>query len=217
MVGGRHGPGAGAVAEMAVDSSGNVQVDVVTSALPTNASTLTEQQSQTTLLGTIDTDTGSMASSLTSIAAEDFATETTLAAVKTAVEIIDNAISGSEMQVDIVTMPNVTLNQLDVVDFIDTTPVLDTSSTNIPGSASNPVEIVASLAANVKKLKINDTTGFYIGVYTGAALSEVLQCIVGPGEDGTIDVSMSSAERVSLRAMAATAISSGELSIQFLG
>lgn len=37
------------------------------------------------------------------------ATETTLAAVKTAVETIDNAISGNEMQVDIVTMPNVTI------------------------------------------------------------------------------------------------------------
>ncbi|MBR9701032.1 hypothetical protein GOV11_04160 [Candidatus Woesearchaeota archaeon] len=106
---------------------------------------------------------------------------------------------------------------IDVVDFIDTTPVLDTSSTNIPGSAGNPVEIIASLAANVSKLKINDTSGFFFGVYTGAALSEVLQCVVGPGEDGSIDVVMASAERVSLRAMAATAISSGEVCIQFIG
>ena len=34
---------------------------------------------------------------------------TDITAVKTAVEIIDNAISGSEMQVDIVTMPSVTI------------------------------------------------------------------------------------------------------------
>ena len=36
-------------------------------------------------------------------------TETNSAAIKTAVEIIDNAISGSEMQVDVVTMPTVTV------------------------------------------------------------------------------------------------------------
>jgi hypothetical protein len=64
-------------------SGSEMQVDVVSSALPTGASTLAEQQSQTTLLGTIDTDTGSMAASLTSIAAEDFATETTLSAMST--------------------------------------------------------------------------------------------------------------------------------------
>lgn len=49
-------------------------VDVVSSALPTGASTLAEQQTQTTAIS----------------------------AIKTAVEILDNAISGSEMQVDIV-------------------------------------------------------------------------------------------------------------------
>lgn len=38
-----------------------------------------------------------------------FALETTLGSVKTAVETIDNAISGSEMQVDVVTMPTVTV------------------------------------------------------------------------------------------------------------
>lgn len=106
---------------------------------------------------------------------------------------------------------------LDVVDFIDTTPVLDTSVTNITASAGNPVEIVASLASNVKKIRVNDTTGEFIGVYTGAALSEVLQAVIGPGLDGSIEVKMSSAERVSLRNMANAAISVGKVCIQFLG
>jgi hypothetical protein len=118
MVGGRHGPGAGAVAEMAVDSSGNVQVDVLTSVLPSGAATSALQTSSEALLTTIDADTGSMASSLTSIAAEDFATETTLAAVKTAVEIIDNAISGSEMQVDIVAALPAGTNNIGDVDVL---------------------------------------------------------------------------------------------------
>lgn len=106
---------------------------------------------------------------------------------------------------------------LDVIDFIDTTPVLDASVTNIPASASNPVEIVASLASNVKKIRVNETTGEFIGVYTGAALSEVLQAVIGPGLDGHIEVKMSSAERVSLRNMANATISVGKVCIQFLG
>lgn len=39
----------------------------------------------------------------------DLATSTQAAAIQTAVEILDNAISGNEMQVDVITMPNVTL------------------------------------------------------------------------------------------------------------
>lgn len=128
--------------------------------------------------------------------------------------------------VDVLTLPaiptgtnsigSVTLNGQDVVDFMDA-PLLDTSSTNIPASASNPVQVVASLAANVKKIKVSDTTGFYVGVYSGAALSEVLQCISGPGEDGIIDVTLSSGDRISLRAMQNSAITSGLYVVQFIG
>lgn len=202
--------------------------------------------------------------------------EQDIADIKAAVEIIDNAISGSEMQVDVVTQPArshssdsikigdgtdflsisgsgealVAVNSalpagnnnigdvdvaslpsipagsnliglvdvnLDVVDFIDTTQVLDTSSTNITASSGNPVQIVSTLAANVKKIRVNDTTGKFIGVYTGAALSEVLQCVVGPGMDGDIEVKMNSGERVSLRHMSNSAIASGEICIQFYG
>lgn len=106
---------------------------------------------------------------------------------------------------------------LDVIDLLDTNPVLDTSGTNIPASASNPLQVVATLAANVKKIRVNDTTGKFIGVYTGAALSEVLQAVIGPGLDGDIEVKMSSGERVSLRHMSNSVISSGELLIQFVG
>lgn len=63
------------------------------------------------------------------------------------------------------------MNTLSVVDLIDGD-ILDTSSTNIPGSASSPVEIVASTAAAIQKLQILDTTGAFIGLYTGAVASE---------------------------------------------
>jgi len=93
------------------------------------------------LLGTIDTDTGAIATSVASIdtktpalgqalaassvpvvltaaqvstltppaAITGFALETTATSIKTAVETIDNAISGNEMQVDVITMPTVTV------------------------------------------------------------------------------------------------------------
>jgi len=106
---------------------------------------------------------------------------------------------------------------LDVVDFIDTTPVLITETTNIPANASAHLEIVASLAANVKQIKVNDTTGEFIGVFTGAASSEILQCIIGPGQDNITPVIMNSGERVSVRNMANAAINVGSLCIQFIG
>lgn len=59
------------------DASGDVQVDVLTSALPTGAAT---SANQTTA-------------------------NTALAAIQTAVETIDNAIAGTEMQVDVLTVP----------------------------------------------------------------------------------------------------------------
>lgn len=64
-----------------LDADGQLQVDVLSNALPTGASTLAEQQSQTTHLATIAGDT---------------------TAIQTAVEILDNAISGTEMQVDVI-------------------------------------------------------------------------------------------------------------------
>lgn len=112
----------------------------------------------------------------------------------------------------------VAVTRLDVVDFIDgANSVLDTSSTNIPGSGGSPVTLVASLAANVKAIQIMDTTGGFVGIYTGAAAAEVLQAIYGPGSDSTIEVAMSSGERVSAKRLdSVTALSSGVLAINFL-
>jgi len=69
-------------------SGTEMQVDVVTSALPTGAATAANQ---TTIIGHVDGIEGL----LTTIDADT-------GAIKTAVETIDNAISGTEMQVDVV-------------------------------------------------------------------------------------------------------------------
>lgn len=75
-------PGSGASMKTTLDGSDHVvhhRVDV--SALPAGASTSAEQTAQTALLTAIDADTS---------------------AIVTAVQLLDNAIAGSEMQVDIV-------------------------------------------------------------------------------------------------------------------
>lgn len=67
---------------ISVDTSGHVQVDVLSSALPTGASTASNQSTA----------------------------NSALSAIQTAVEIIDNAISGNEMQVDIVSSATITVD-----------------------------------------------------------------------------------------------------------
>jgi hypothetical protein len=113
-----------------VDSDGHLQVDALSSALPSGAATAANQ---TTIIGHVDgietlqtstnTKLDTLETTLTAIETDQAAIETLLTAanvdhaanevllgtidadtgaIKTAVEIIDNAISGSEMQVDIV-------------------------------------------------------------------------------------------------------------------
>jgi hypothetical protein len=207
IVGETTGGGGGYVA-VKVNPSGALVADVTGTVAATQSGTWNINN----VSGTISLPTGA-------------ATEATLADIKTAVELIDNAVSGSELQVDIVaalpsgtnTIGKVDVNTLSVVDLLDAG-ILDTSSTNIAGSASNPTQVVASTAAATKKLQLLDTTGAFIGVYTGAALSEVLQFVMGPGSDQTIEHSIPAGTRISLKRLdSTTAISSGIVAINFIG
>lgn len=118
--------------------------------------------------------------------------------------------------VDVLTLPSVNLNYLDVVDFLDT-PLLVASSTNIPASASTPLTVVASLAADVKKVQFLDTTGSFIGLYSDPAGTPVLQAIIGPGSDQTIELALPAATVLGVRNMENSAISAGHLAINFIG
>jgi len=111
---------------------------------------------------------------------------------------------------------SVNQNYLDVVDFLDT-PLLVASSTNIPASASTPLTVVASLAAAVKKVQFLDTTGSFIGLYSDPAGTPVLQAIFGPGSDQTIELALPAATVLGLRNMENSAISAGNVSINFIG
>ena len=70
----------------------------------------------TTISGTVTANAG------TNLNTSALALETTATSIKTAVETIDNAISGTEMQVDVLTMPSVTVTatNLDVRDLTAT-------------------------------------------------------------------------------------------------
>lgn len=112
------------------------------------------------------------------------------------------------------TIGKVDINYLSVVDFLDSGLVAGTS---IAGSAGAFFEVVASTAATVKKVQVMDTTGAFIGVYTGAGGGEALKFIYGPGSDQTIEVSIASGTRISLRSMEASAPAGGSVAMNFLG
>ncbi len=232
-----------------------VPVSAASLPLPSGASTLAEQQSQTSLLTTIDADTGSIDTKLTTTNAElvlvnseldsqtallttidadtgsiDTKLTTTNAelvlvnseldsqtALLTTIDADTGAIATSTASMD-TSLNNIeaSVSGLTVVDQIDTTPLLDVSVTNIPASASLPVQVVASLAADVRKIIVVEDIGEFIGIYTGAASSEVLLAVLPLG-GGEVEVEIPAATRISLRHMKNTAITADFIAINFLG
>lgn len=112
-----------------LDADGHTQVDVLTNALPTGASTLAEQQSQTTHLNTIAGDTTSIQTSVEliddTVATDGAATPTKgiLMAGQdgTNAQTLKTDASG-ELQVDVLTMPTttVTATDLDIRNLVNT-------------------------------------------------------------------------------------------------
>lgn len=103
---------------------------------------------------------------------------------------------------------------INVVDLLDT-PVID--ATTIAGSAGAFLQVVASTAAAVKAVHLGDTSGSYLGLYTGAAASEVLKLVINPGSDSLVPIQIAAGTRVAIRSMEAAAPVSGNLCINFLG
>jgi hypothetical protein len=160
---------------------------------------------------------------LAALAAEDFATEASLAAlnakvtaVNTGAVVVSSSALPSGASSSTKQDTQIAATQRSIVDQIDTTPLLDTSSANIPASGSNPLQIIASTAAATYKLVSVEDIGEFIGVYTGAALSEVLLCVLPLG-GGEIDVNVPAGTRISLRHMKNTAISSGFIALNLVG
>lgn len=94
--------------------------------------------------------------------------------------------------------------------------LIDASSTNIPGSASLPLTLIASTSAATKKIQIVEDIGEYMALYTGAVSSEVLLAALPLG-GGEVEVNVPAATRISIKALKTPAITSSNLIINLLG
>lgn len=188
-------------------------VVVSSSALPTGAATEATLAAQSAKITACDTGAVVVASSALPA---DAATETTLALLNAKVTAVNTGAVVLATGANTIGNVNINSQYLDVVDFLDT-PLLDASSTNITASSGVPVTVVASLASNVKKVNIMDTTGGYIGVYSDPAGTPVLEFIIGPGSDSTIECNLPAATVIGVRNMQDAAITSGILAINFIG
>lgn len=102
--------------------------------------------------------------------------------------------------------------------FIDSPEILNMTVTPIPGSGALPIQVIASSGVRVAYgVSFFDTSGDFIGVYTGDVGSEVLRCIIGGGITSKEPVVIPTYSRVSLRSMTATPITNGLLTLCFLG
>lgn len=102
--------------------------------------------------------------------------------------------------------------------FIDPPQVLNTFVTNIPGSGMSPLQVVANSGLrSAYAIGYIDTTGDYIGVYLGASGHEALLTIVGGGQVSYVPAVIPAGSRVSIRSMTASAITTGYLTLTFLG
>lgn len=104
------------VGRVPVDPSGVTSpVSAASLPLPAGASTSALQSTGNTSVGNIDTSTGATtdaaatAGATGSIQAKLRLMTSQLDAIQTAIQLLDNAVAGSEFQVDVVTLPNVTL------------------------------------------------------------------------------------------------------------
>jgi hypothetical protein len=148
-----------------LDTDGRAEVIVNSAALPTGAATLAEQQAQTTLLTDIETNTTGLATqaTLAAVAAQlpanlgikseaaSFAVtlstenKATLASIDTSLNNLEAAVSGSELQVDIVSAGPIateaTLAALAAEDFA-------TEATLAAASAKLPASLGSKASAN---------------------------------------------------------------------
>lgn len=110
------------------------------------------------------------------------------------------------------------MDGLQPIGFLDPPKVIDTAVTNIPGSASLPLQVISNIG-NKAALAIDyiDTTGDFIGVYIGAISVEQLITIIGGGVNYRAYVVIPAKSRVSLKSVTASAITSGYLSCIFMG
>jgi len=110
------------------------------------------------------------------------------------------------------------MNALFPISFIDAPEVLETSVTPIPAQGNLPLQIIADSGTRAAyAVDYLDTTGDYIGLYTGASGSEILRCIIGGGVVTRTWVVIAAHSRVSLLSMTASPITNGNITMTLMG
>jgi len=109
---------------------------------------------------------------------------------------------------------------LEPVDYLEAGlgEIINPNTNPIPASASNPLEVVTSSAAIIRKIRIKEDIGEFIGVYTGPNGGLTFIGISEPG-GGVIDCNIAAGTRVSIRNMRNAALNdtNTRLAIDFLG
>lgn len=112
---------------------------------------------------------------------------------------------------------SVSTHKLKIIDHLDTPERLDCSFSNIPGSGSSPIQVVAALYSGCSRIRVRDGVGseFY-GLYAGPSGQEVLQLVLGGLGVSEVDHDIPAGTRISLRSMSTSAISRGIIAMEFL-
>ena len=179
-----------------VNATGALYTTIDSSALPTGAATAALQTAGNNLLTTIDADTSSLA----------------------------GAVSGTEMQVDVVaslpagtnTIGKVDVNAIAPVDFLDAGVFDASTGTNIPSTGS--AELVTNLAAACTEIEVVDDIGEYMSLRAegsgGGGYSVKTYLPLGGGR---VKVSLAAGDGIKLFSETGTTINSGKIAINFLG
>lgn len=167
--------------------------------------TSAKQDTTNTKIDTTNTKIDSTNTKLDTIIAKDFATSAKQDTTNTKLDTIitNTALAAAN-------------TALTVVDQIDTTPLLSVASSNIPASSANSLQIVASLAAAVKRVQTVEDIGEFLGLYSGPVATPTLLCVLPLG-GGEVDVAIPAGTLVSIRHMKNTAITADYIAINFLG
>ena len=204
----------GDYAPLQVNATGALYTEVKTSALPSGAATEAKQD----------------------------VIETTLTAIETDADTIAGAVSGTEMQVDVVaslpagsnnigdvdvlslpalpagtnTIGKVDVNAIAPVDFLDAGVFDASTGTNIPSTGS--AELVTNLAAACTEIEVVDDIGEYMSLKAEASTGGgyVLKTYLPLG-GGRVKVSLAAGDGIKLFSETGTTINSGKIAINFLG
>jgi predicted heme/steroid binding protein len=172
----------GDYAPIQVNATGAVYTEVHSSALPTGAATSALQTAGNNILTTIDADTSSLA----------------------------GCVSGTEVQVDVVSGSVTITNSMTPIDFLDAGVFDASTGTNIPSTGTGSATLV-TLAADCKEIEVIDDIGEYMSLRVGGAVKAYL-----PLGGGRVKCHLSTGNAVTLFSETGTTINSGKIAMNFL-